>query len=179
MPFAHVSLDDMNKEVLAWDIYQMLTGSPMYTLHKVPVNFTSIDQYLDIFEPLLLEECRAQILRSMNEQENPAHKLRLLAVEPADPFRIMRFEAPVPVLGEAGMPAPKPAFFETDLVFVSYEPLDLEAARAVREAEDEGEEGEAGAGGQEFHALALVSGAQQGKLQLKLYVRTDCISLYI
>ena len=37
MPFFQPSLDDMNKEVLAWDVYTMLGDKPMYLLRKVPV----------------------------------------------------------------------------------------------------------------------------------------------
>ena len=73
MPFFQPSLDEMNKEVLAWDMYQMRKEDPMYTLRKVPLKFSSVDEYLDVFEPLLLEECRAQTLRSMQENLNRQH----------------------------------------------------------------------------------------------------------
>lgn len=170
MPFAHVSLDEMNKEVLAWDIHQMLSGEPMYSLRKVPVHFSSIDQYLDIFEPLLLEECRSQILRSMGESEGAArvtHRLKLLAVEPCDPFRVMRFEPPAAAPTANG----KPALVETDLVCVSYEPLNLNGA--VEGSEGDGE-AEPSAEGHEFHALALVSGSgHSSTLSLKLYLPSE------
>ena len=81
MPFFNPSLDDVNKEVLGWDLYQILAGKPMYSLRDVPINFSSVDQYLDIFEPLLLEECRAQTLRSLKESEHIEHHLKLQAVE--------------------------------------------------------------------------------------------------
>ena len=65
--FFNPSLEDMNKDVLAWNLYTMFTGKVGHKLQKVPIQFTSVDQYLDIFEPLLLEECRAQTLRSLHE----------------------------------------------------------------------------------------------------------------
>ena len=64
MVFFNPSLEAMNKEVLAWDLYDMISGHSMYSLQEIPIRFSSVDQYLDILEPLLLEECRAQILRS-------------------------------------------------------------------------------------------------------------------
>ena len=72
MPFYHPSLDEMNKEVLAWDLYAMLEGRAMYSLRDVPVKFSSVDEYLDVFEPLLLEEAEiAKELKPMlqNVQE--------------------------------------------------------------------------------------------------------------
>ncbi|CAI7837846.1 unnamed protein product, partial [Closterium sp. NIES-53] len=37
-------------------------------LREVPVQFSSAEEYVDVFERLLLEECRAQILRGAEEQ---------------------------------------------------------------------------------------------------------------
>ena len=73
-----------------------------------------------VFEPLLLEECRAQTMRSLYENMGVEHHLQLSAVEASEPFRIIHFEAPVES-------STKPTYFDTDLVFVSHEPLDLEA----------------------------------------------------
>ena len=161
MPFAPISLDEMNKEVLAWDIYQMLAGGPLYDVKKVPVRFTSIDQYLDIFEPLLLEECRAQILRSMGESEPAPHHLKLLSIEQNEPFRLMRFQPPPPPEGG------KPHFFETDIVLVSYEPLDMDAAATRGDGEDE----DGPSTGGDFHALGLVaSGGSSEHLSIKLHL---------
>ena len=50
----------MHTEVLGWDLYQVLNDDSMYSLRKVPVHFDSVDEYLDVMEPLLLEESRAQ-----------------------------------------------------------------------------------------------------------------------
>ena len=118
MPFFNPSLDDMSKEVLAWDLYHMLAGKAMYSLRDVPVRFSSVDEYLDVFEPLLLEECRAQTLRSLHENEDREHHVQLQAVDALEPFRIIHFAAPPDSTA-------KPVFFDTDLVFVSHEPLDL------------------------------------------------------
>ena len=152
--FFNPSLDDMNKEILGWDVYTMLSGEAMYELKKVPVHFSSVDQYLDVFEPLLLEESRAQTLRSLQSQDVTEHQLKLQAVrgEPHEPFRIANFEAPP----EA---TTKPLYFDTDLVLVSHEQLDLERV------DDEGQ-----LVPQQFHALALVNGSSPGTLALKLYL---------
>ena len=185
MPFFNPSLDDMSKEVLAWDLYTMLEGKVMYSLQDVPVRFSSVDQYLDVFEPLLLEECRAQTLRSLHENSSIEHHLQLMSVEAADPFRIIQFEAPAES-------STKPMYFDTDLVFVSHEPLDLytlanddddDAEQERPGSADGGGEGAAEGSeapkpkpsgrrlkGQQFHALALVSASSPGTLALKLYL---------
>ena len=49
MPFVVLSLDEMYKEVLGWDLYVMLSGRPMYQLRDVPERFSSVDEYLDVF----------------------------------------------------------------------------------------------------------------------------------
>ena len=93
MPFVVLSLDEMYKEVLGWDLYVMLSGRPMYQLRDVPERFSSVDEYLDVFEPLLLEECRAQTLRSLYEMtDSRDHHLQLKLVEPLEPFRLLQFD---------------------------------------------------------------------------------------
>jgi hypothetical protein len=108
-----------------------------------------------------------------------------MSVEVADPFRIIQFEAPAES-------STKPMYFDTDLVFVSHEPLDLytladdddDAAEQERPGSaDGGGEGAAEGSeapkpkpsgrrlkGQQFHALALVSASSPGTLALKLYL---------
>ena len=154
MPFVVISLDEMYKEVLAWDLYHMISGRAMYSLQKVPVRFSSVDEYLDVFEPLLLEECRAQTLRSFYEAGDAKdYHLMLRAVEPLEPFRLLHFEAP------AAATAEKP-FFETDLVFVSHEPLQVEHVDGADQQ-----------CGQQFHALAIVAGSSNpGMVTLKVYL---------
>jgi hypothetical protein len=61
------------KIVLSWDYPRLLArskinhkkqkGADQYKLHKVPDSFADLNEYLKVFESLLLEECRAQILR--------------------------------------------------------------------------------------------------------------------
>ena len=165
MPFFNPSLDDMSKEVLAWDLYHMLAGKAMYSLRDVPVRFSSVDEYLDVFEPLLLEECRAQTLRSLYENEDREHHVQLQGVEALEPFRIIHFEAPPESTTK------QPAFFDTDLVFVSHEPLDLtEEVDEPSTGDDGRSRGSTQLKGQQFHALALVSSSSPGTLALKLYL---------
>ena len=165
MPFFNPSLDDMSKEVLAWDLYHMLAGKAMYSLRDVPVRFSSVDEYLDVFEPLLLEECRAQTLRSLHENEGRENHVQLMAVEAHEPFRIIHFEAPPDS-------SSKPTYFDTDLVFVSHEPLDLTEEAEEQPADEAGTWGtRPRLKGQQFHALALVNNSSTpGTLALKLYL---------
>ena len=87
----------MHTEVLGWDLYQVLNDDSMYSLRKVPVHFDSVDEYLDVMEPLLLEESRAQILRDLQEANVVEGHLQLRGIDVRDEsssFRMMRFEAP-------------------------------------------------------------------------------------
>lgn len=162
MVFFNPSLEAMNKEVLAWDLYDMISGHSMYSLQEIPIRFSSVDQYLDILEPLLLEECRAQTLRSIqgslgNNQTSADpvtidHRLKLLSVDDAPPFRLLTFEAPPEQT--------KPAFYDTDLVFVSYEPLDTTAIISGEHQIDT----------PEFHALALVQAKHKKRSLLSLRI---------
>lgn len=43
-------------------------GDDQNALRKVPNKFKGLEEYLEVFESLLLEECRAQIQRG-NEEE--------------------------------------------------------------------------------------------------------------
>jgi senataxin len=159
MPFYNPSLDEMNKEVLAWDLYHMLEGRAMYSLRDVPVRFSSVDEYLDVFEPLLLEECRAQTLRSLHENDGRESHVQLRSVEPHEPFRIIHFDAPTES-------STKPTYFDTDLVFVSHEPLDLHTRAEANGSSKVPPKLK----GQQFHALALVNKSSPGTLALKLYL---------
>ena len=159
MPFFQPSLEEMNKEVLAWDLFHMLSGSPMYSLRRVPLKFSSVDEYLDVFEPLLLEECRAQTLRSMQENDDKDYNLQLLSVEAGDLFRVISFEAPANV-------DPKSFFYDNDLVFISYEQLDMEG----------GEDG--GPKAQQFHALALVVGSTASAIRARHALRARRLTAF-
>ena len=159
--FPSVNLNEMHKEILAWDLFKMLENNAMYTLRDVPLCFGSIDEYLDIFEPLLLEECRAQTLRNLHAATESDHHLELAAVEANEPFRLLHFEMPQ----QASRSSEDRALFESrDLVFISHEQLNLD--------EVDGE----GNGQQEFHALGLVERivadrtASEGLLIVKVYL---------
>ena len=71
----------MHTEVLGWDLYQVLNDDSMYSLRKVPVHFDSVDEYLDVMEPLLLEESRAQILRDLQEANVVEGHLQLRGID--------------------------------------------------------------------------------------------------
>ena len=157
MPFTVINLHEMYKEVLAWDLYKMLEGNPMYSLNPVPLRFSSIDEYLDIFEPLLLEECRAQTLRHLYAAAETEHRITLASVEAAEPFRLLHFELP-PHTSDEHAP-----FESKDLVFISHEQLHLEDIHSHGRV-------------QEFHALGLVEKIITGTahadiLILKVYLR--------
>ena len=50
--------------VLAWDYWELRKPrKAAVPLRRVPTRFGSFKEYVDVFEPLILEECRAQVLR--------------------------------------------------------------------------------------------------------------------
>lgn len=153
MPFFNPSLDDMQKEVLSWDFHSILKRDTVHTLTPVPNQFASTDAYLDVFEPLLLEECRAQVLRGVREQHEftKPHHLRLMSVETRGQFLVITFEAPP----EPADPTKGTRYFDTDLVFVSYDEM-----KNLDEDQPP----------QRFHALALVQLSSPGLLSLKFYL---------
>lgn len=86
------------------------------------------------------------LLTHLQENEAPDMCLQIVAVEAADPFRLISFDLP------DGTVLP---FAEHDLVFISYEKLDLRG-------EGEGEEGKEvrSTAAQQFHALGIVQAAR-------------------
>ena len=68
-------LSRLQQEVLAWDYYRMggeddPGASGGRKLREVPKKFASIQEYLDVFEPLVLEECAAQVCRGASLDED-------------------------------------------------------------------------------------------------------------
>lgn len=63
---------------------------------RVPITFPSVQKYKDIFKPLLLEEFKAQLVKSFGEMSfdgNTCAVLRLMSLERVDDFQIGRFLA--------------------------------------------------------------------------------------
>eukprot|EP00026_Physarum_polycephalum_P000365 Phypoly_transcript_00365.p1 GENE.Phypoly_transcript_00365~~Phypoly_transcript_00365.p1 ORF type:complete len:928 (+),score=171.75 Phypoly_transcript_00365:2260-5043(+) len=61
------AVGELFKKVLTWDIYRLNPQNK--NLKTLPVVFKDAKEYISTFEPLLLEECRAQILRSLDGSE--------------------------------------------------------------------------------------------------------------
>eukprot|EP00898_Chlorokybus_atmophyticus_P000829 jgi/Chlat1/1747/Chrsp13S02159 len=62
-------LAQLQRKILSWDFFQLNAADKKDPkakggdgLREVPLSFDSIEDYLGCFEPLLLEECRAQLL---------------------------------------------------------------------------------------------------------------------
>ncbi|KAF5835699.1 P-loop containing nucleoside triphosphate hydrolase protein [Dunaliella salina] len=64
----------LHRILLSWDYWELVRkseegGGPFDNLRSVPDNFKDMKEYKEVFEPLLLEECCAQILRGVEEGE--------------------------------------------------------------------------------------------------------------
>lgn len=62
---AVLSLEEVQRDILAWDYYDIVSGSISRgaRLEPVPARFESLAQYSRVFRALLLEELRAHILQ--------------------------------------------------------------------------------------------------------------------
>ena len=114
-------LSRLQQEVLSWDYFTMDDGQTRSdaarkrALRDVPNTFDSVNEYLDVFEPLVLEECAAQISRGGDEDEEmrPGGDATIGAVfssQRVDGFHVVRF-----ILGEEAMAG----FHDNDVVLVS------------------------------------------------------------
>ncbi|KAG0597404.1 hypothetical protein M758_UG335400 [Ceratodon purpureus] len=118
----------LQKLVLAWDYLRIVTDSRANQkkrkasdlaagpgLRKVPNTFHNVDDYLDVFESLLLEECRAQILRGDEEEGvGQCHMVAVIQCERVNEFHFVK------VAIDAG---DCQEYFENDLVLLSKEQL--------------------------------------------------------
>ena len=96
-------LSRLQQEILAWDYYRMggeddPGAAAGRTLREVPKTFASINEYLDVFEPLVLEECAAQVCRGEEGDARPSNVAAVLRSERVDGFHVVKF-----VLGEEAM----------------------------------------------------------------------------
>ena len=96
-------LSRLQQEILAWDYYRMggeddPGAAAGRTLREVPKTFASINEYLDVFEPLVLEECAAQVCRGEEGDARPSNVAAVLSSERVDGFHVVKF-----VLGEEAM----------------------------------------------------------------------------
>ncbi|GAQ80554.1 P-loop containing nucleoside triphosphate hydrolases superfamily protein [Klebsormidium nitens] len=100
----------LQQTVLGWDYFQMLTqaqkqdnaqrkrkkGEPLPedgALRPVPSSFSSVAEYVAVYEPLLLEECRAQILRGQDEAGRAAaHRARIAHCEAVNQFTFIKLQ---------------------------------------------------------------------------------------
>jgi senataxin len=58
---------------------------------RVPSRFRDEDHYIDIFEPLLLEEFRAQLERGRQEETDMPVSMKVVEMSDADDFRSIMF----------------------------------------------------------------------------------------
>lgn len=108
-------LSRLQQEVLTWDYYRMggeddAGASSGRTLREVPYTFAGITEYLDVFEPLVLEECAAQLVRGDEEDVHPSTIGAVFRSERREGFHVVQF-----ILGEEAMSE----FHDNDLILVS------------------------------------------------------------
>ena len=112
-------LSRLQQEVLSWDYFTMDDGQTRSdatrkrALRDVPKTFASVNEYLDVFEPLVLEECAAQISRGDEEETRRSSGSTIGAVfrsTRVDGFHVVQF-----ILGEDAMAG----FHDNDLILVS------------------------------------------------------------
>ena len=112
-------LSRLQQEVLSWDYFTMDDGQTRSdatrkrALRDVPKTFASVNEYLDVFEPLVLEECAAQISRGDEEETRRSSGSTIGAVfrsTRVDGFHVVQF-----ILDADAMAG----FHDNDLILVS------------------------------------------------------------
>eukprot|EP00242_Pyramimonas_sp_CCMP2087_P017241 CAMPEP_0198225894 /NCGR_PEP_ID=MMETSP1445-20131203/102956_1 /TAXON_ID=36898 /ORGANISM="Pyramimonas sp., Strain CCMP2087" /LENGTH=119 /DNA_ID=CAMNT_0043905561 /DNA_START=201 /DNA_END=557 /DNA_ORIENTATION=- len=88
----HVSR--MQQIVLQWDYFKLTNkGTPKRKLRSVPEKFESMEDYMSVFEPLVLEECCAQLTRgeSQDDFSSVPHGAVVMDFEKAHNFHFTSF----------------------------------------------------------------------------------------
>ncbi len=123
-------LDEWFRRILIMDFFAA-TGVSDYCpesdlsdpLVKVPLRFESSQKYIEVFQPLLLEEFQAQLQRSYGELSlsdgMTTGTMRLMSLERVDDFQLGRFMA------EGGADGAARACSENDLLLLTRQPLCL------------------------------------------------------
>nr|PNR52158.1 hypothetical protein PHYPA_008532 [Physcomitrium patens] len=118
----------LQKSVLAWDYIRIVTEDKANqkkrkasdlakgsALRNVPDKFKDLDEYLEVFESLLLEECRAQILRGDEEEgARQCHMVAVIQCERVNEFHFVKLAIDAGECQE---------YYENDLVLLSKEQL--------------------------------------------------------
>jgi senataxin len=132
-------LSRLQQDVLSWDYFTMDDGQTRSdaarrrALRDVPKTFASVTEYLDVFEPLVLEECAAQIARGGDEEETrPAgHDASTIGAvfssQRVDGFHVVQF-----ILGEEQMAG----FHDNDVILVSKTDPEEALPETGRDADD-------------------------------------------
>eukprot|EP00897_Mesotaenium_endlicherianum_P009227 jgi/Mesen1/8332/ME000046S07724 len=158
--------------VLSWDYFRVLTDfqlkeraprsgdggfevapSDEVGLRHVPTTFSSMEEYLSIFEPLLLEECRAQIIRGREESGAGCDSFMVVCTkcERANEFHFVIVAAQMEQIADLS---------ENDLLLISKE-----------------KPGAGGVASTATHALASVE-AREGKTAVRLRLLLSQDSLH-
>eukprot|EP00898_Chlorokybus_atmophyticus_P002657 jgi/Chlat1/3392/Chrsp23S03726 len=96
--FKTVRMDDWFREILSWHYYQIVENedpADINRLKTVPVQFQSVGDYQEVFQPLLLEELKAQLQRSHEESpllHEDSATVRQLALDKVDVFHVARMK---------------------------------------------------------------------------------------
>lgn len=96
-------------------------------LRPVPSSFSSVAEYVAVYEPLLLEECRAQILRGQDEAGGAAaHRARIVHCEAVNQFTFVKLQVDEQVRHHrsAGRPSTVPPSQTKWAVWLLFEPYD-------------------------------------------------------
>ncbi|KAI7846383.1 hypothetical protein COHA_000094 [Chlorella ohadii] len=134
--------------LLSWDYWELERrmaegGGPIAELPTIPKQFATVEEYVRTFEPLLLEECAAQMLRGHEEGQVLTSQPAVVAAaqtRPDDESLIVRLTMP---------PGASSTFHENDMMLVSRD-----------NPEDE-------AGEEQYHALGAVEG-HEGEASLRV-----------
>ncbi|XP_024540869.1 uncharacterized protein LOC9647084 isoform X1 [Selaginella moellendorffii] len=112
-------MDEWLMRILSLDLFADNEDPP--DLVKVPLSFRNVEQYMEVFRPLLIEEFRAQLHRARDEfnadDTEKVGMVHLMSLERVDNLHVARFKS------EAGKVGASSACTENDLLLISKKPF--------------------------------------------------------
>ncbi|EFN56459.1 hypothetical protein CHLNCDRAFT_57676 [Chlorella variabilis] len=142
--------------LLSWDYWELERrmadgGGPIAELPTIPQQFSSVEEYVRVFGPLLLEECAAQLLRGQEEGQVLTSQRAVVAaarLRPEDESLVVRLTLP------AGATS---SLHENDMLLVSRDSPEARAGGGAARGPACGG-GEEEQGDELHHALGVMEG---------------------
>ena len=90
--WSRLNKNEIQRQLLLWDFDNLEKYCQPDKLKSVPLQFESVEEYIAVFQPLLMEELRAQLVQAREENDYEVQRLRLTRnPNRVDCFRMLEF----------------------------------------------------------------------------------------